>query len=102
MVGALSDTSQRTFTAARWVPSAIADLVAGQDQGHVDAAKVPPDPWVTTWAEHPAWESGRGDLELSHDENPRIEVRLKIPESRLGSVVAAAAGRSIADARVTV
>ncbi len=77
-------------------------LPDGWWQVEVAAAKVPLDRSVTIWAEHPAWESGRADLELSLDENPRIEVRLKVPESRLGGVVVDAAGRGVADARVTV
>ena len=64
-------------------------------------AQVPPDGKVTIWAEHRAWEGGRVDLTLGADENPRAQVRLKTPESRIGGMVADAEGRGIADARVT-
>ncbi len=68
----------------------------------IAAAKVPLDRKVTIWAEHTDWESGRVDLELGNDPNPRAEVRLKLPESRIGGSVVDATGSGVADARITV
>ena len=68
----------------------------------IPAAKVPRDRKVTIWAEHEGWETERADLVLSEDPNPRVEVRLKAPESRIRGVVVDAGGRGVVDARVTV
>ncbi len=77
-------------------------LPDGWWQVEIAAAKVPLDRQVTIWAEHPAWEPGRADVELGADANPAVEVRLKTPESRLGGVVLDPANRGVAEARVTV
>jgi hypothetical protein len=54
----------------------------------IPAAKVPTDGLVTVWATHDAWEGNHAELRLGKDTNPRVEIRLKTPESWIrGQVV---------------
>ena len=68
----------------------------------IPAAKVPSDGKVTIWAEHQQWLGRRADLELGEDRNPRAEVQLKLPKSRIRGVVVDIDGNSVEGARVTV
>ncbi len=66
---------------------------------------MPLDRKVTLWAEHPAWETDKQEVELTDDQNPSVEVRLKTPaapEWRLGGIVFDAVNRGVAGARITV
>lgn len=71
-------------------------------QLEIVSAKVPRDGKVTIWAEHPDWVSGWAEIELTDDTNPRAEVRLKTPESRISGVVRDATNRAVVNARITV
>ncbi len=80
-------------------------LPDGWWQVEIAAGKLPLDRKVTLRAEHPAWKTGKVEVELADDPNPSVEVRLKTPdapESRLGGIVFDAANRGIAGARITI
>ena len=67
----------------------------------IPGAKVPADRKITVWAEHTRWQGGRADLQLGEDPNPRAEIALRVPESRIRGVVVDAAERGVAGARVS-
>ena len=77
--------------ARRFAPSAGNEpqlLPDGWWEIEIPAAKIPIAGRVTLWAEHPEWGGSRGELVLGKDPNPRVELHLKEPESRLrGQVV---------------
>jgi len=66
----------------------------------IPAAKLPIDGRVTLWAEHPEWGGSQGELVLGKDPNPRIELHLKEPESRLRGQVVDERDRALAGVRI--
>jgi hypothetical protein len=63
-------------------------LPDGWWQVEIPAAKVPANGLVSLWAEHKDWEGTKVDLRMGEDPNPRVEIRLKVPETWLrGRVV---------------
>jgi len=67
----------------------------------IPAAKVPADGSISLWAEHKDWEGNRMDLRLGADPNPRIEIRLKQPETWLRGRVVDGRDRALSGVRVT-
>ena len=66
----------------------------------IPAAKVPVDGRVTLWAEHPEWLGSRAELTLGRDPNPRAELHLREPESRLRGQVVDGRNRALAGVRI--
>ena len=67
----------------------------------IPAAKVPTDGQVTIWANHEEWEENHANLRLGNDPNPRLEIRLKDPESWIRGRVVDSVGRGLPGVRVT-
>jgi TIR domain-containing protein len=67
----------------------------------IPAAKVPHDGNVSVRADHEAWEGTRVDLRLSDDPNPKVEIRLKAPESWIRGRVVDVNDQPLTNVRVT-
>jgi hypothetical protein len=67
----------------------------------IPAAKVPADGQVTVWVTHEEWEGNHATLRLGADPNPRVEIRLKDPESWIRGRVVDSVGRGLPGVRVT-
>lgn len=66
----------------------------------IPAAKVPADGRISLWAEHDSWEGNRTELHLDEDQNPRVEIRLKKPETWLRGRVVDGSDRALSGVRV--
>ncbi|MCG8456838.1 MAG: CHAT domain-containing protein [Holophagales bacterium] len=76
-------------------------LPDGWWQVEIPATKIPTNGEVRVWAEHPHWASSNATVGLAEDPNPRVEVRLGVPEERIRGVVVDATGRGVEGVRVT-
>ncbi|HEV7507407.1 MAG TPA: TIR domain-containing protein [Thermoanaerobaculia bacterium] len=67
----------------------------------IPAAKVPSDGLIALWAAHEAWEGNHVELRLGKDTNPRVEIRLKTPETWLRGRVVDQHERTLSGVRVS-
>jgi hypothetical protein len=67
----------------------------------IPAAKVPADGHVTLWAEQKEWAGNSADLPLGADRNPRVEIRLKPPETSIAGWVLDGQERGLSGVRVS-
>jgi hypothetical protein len=67
----------------------------------IPATKVPADGLVALWATHEAWEGNHAELRLGKDTNPRVEIRLKTPESWLRGQVVDGHDKGVSGVRIS-
>ncbi|HSS52604.1 MAG TPA: hypothetical protein VLX28_26985, partial [Thermoanaerobaculia bacterium] len=67
----------------------------------IPRAKIPANGQISLWAAHDAWEGNHVELHLGKDPNPRVEIRLKPPESWLRGTVVDQHQRTLSGVRVS-